>query len=91
MDIFEISDCNIAHTVGDTSRFVFHILLLNFCTIMIDDSETFFSEKLYKSIFVTAMAVICYHIFIKKWVEPSLEKMKNICKKRHDSQLRLVT
>lgn len=90
MNIFEISDCNIAQTVGETSRFIFHILLLNFCTVMIDDSEEFFTAKIYKTIFATAMAVICYHLFVRKLVEPSLEKMKSICKTDNTNRLKLV-
>ena len=94
MDIFAVSDCNIAQTIGEISRFVFHIVLLHFCTAMIDDNEHFFNKKIYSSIFITAMAVMCYHLFVRKLVEPHLEKMKYICNKsvkHRKSHIKLVT
>lgn len=81
MHIFHMSRCNIAQTIAETSRFVFHALLIQLCTFIIDRDTDILNKRVFKVMLVTAMAVICYNLFLRKIVEPPLKKMKIICKK----------
>jgi hypothetical protein len=39
-----------------------------------------FNRRMFETIVITAIAVVFYHLFIRKIVEPPLKKMKIICR-----------
>lgn len=79
MDIFEISQCNIAQIIGEASRFMFHVTLVHISSCIIDGKDTLFGEQLFKTLMITFMAIVLYHIFFRKIIEPPIKKMKTIC------------
>lgn len=87
MDIFNVTQCNIAQMVGEANRFVFHAILIYISTSLVNGNSISFDDKFFRGIVATAMAVICYHLFIRKLVEPPLKKMKIICRNRQNSKI----
>ena len=81
-DIFNISHCNVAQLIGEANRFLFHGFLLHISTCVINKDYDFFSKDLFKTLTIIMMAVILYHLVIRKIVEPPLKKMKIICRRR---------
>ncbi len=79
MDLFYISQCNISQTIGEANRFMFHIFLVHICTAIVDGKAELFGEELFKTLIITMIAIILYHLFFRKIVEPLVEKMKLIC------------
>ena len=80
MNVFNISECNIAQMIGETSRFLFHVFLIHIATCIIERrTKDLLSETLFKTLIITALAIIFYHLFIRKIIEPQIEKMKIIC------------
>lgn len=79
MDFFNMTQCNISQAVGDSNRFFFHVLLVHISTCILEKDTQIFTEKLIRSLLVTGMAIILYHVFVRKLIEPKIEKMKLIC------------
>lgn len=78
-NIFELSTCNIAQILGESNRFIFHVFLIHITTCIIDGKNDFLSEELFRSLIITALAMVLYHVFFRKIVEPEINKMKLIC------------
>ena len=77
--IFNITSCNIAQGLGESSRFMFHVFLVHISTCIIEGKSDFFSDELFRSLIITAMAIALYHVFFRKIMDPKIEKMKLIC------------
>lgn len=82
-ELLNISNCNIAQIIGETNRFLFHVLLVHISTCIINGDMNFFTEDLFRTLLITAMSIIMYHIFFRKIIEPKLEKMNLICFNRN--------
>lgn len=80
---FNMTPCDIAEITGETSRFLLHISLVHIVSCIIDRSESFFGKQVIKTLFVTAIAIILYHVLIKKFIEPKLKKIRSICDTNH--------
>lgn len=78
-NIFNITQCNIAQLISESSRFLFHVMLIHITTSIIEGKSDIFNETLFKTLLITAIAITLYHVFFRKIVEPKLEKMKIIC------------
>lgn len=78
-DILEISQCNIAQTIGEANRFLFHVMLVHITTCMIEGKKEFFGPELFRTLVITSLAIVMYHLFFRKIIEPKIEKMKLIC------------
>lgn len=78
-EILNISQCNVAQIVGESNRFLFHIFLVHVTTCLIEGKKNIFGEELFKTLLITSIAIVMYHIFFRKIVEPNVEKMKLIC------------
>ena len=89
-DLVNISKCNIAQMIGESNRFLFHVLLVHVSTCIINGDINFFTEDLFKTLLITAMAIIMYHIFFRKIIEPKLEKMNLICFNRRKRNIEKV-
>jgi hypothetical protein len=73
-----LNKCNIMHMIGELRRFGFHIILIHLISIIIQGKSVY--DDFFIILLVTLLSITIYHIFIKKLVEPSQKKMKNICK-----------
>lgn len=80
-DYFNISTCNIAQAVGETNRFLFHVFLLHIASCIVNKEKCgeYLSEELFKTLTITVIAICLYHLFIRKLIEPKINKMKLIC------------
>jgi len=76
-DIFQIRQSDIANLIGETSRFVMHVLMMHILSVIILKKEDLFGTPLFQTIIMTIMAIVLYHLFFRKIIEPELEKMKN--------------
>ena len=78
-DITDISWCNIAQIIGESNRFLFHVMLVHITTTIIEGKKSFLGEDFFRVLIITAVAIVLYHIFFRKIMEPNIEKMKLIC------------
>ena len=89
-ELLNISKCNIAQIIGETNRFLFHVLLVHISTCIINGNINFFTEDLFRTLLITSMAIIMYHIFFRKIIEPKLEKMNLICFNKRKRNIKKV-
>lgn len=78
---FSISNCDISDIIIETNRFLFHIFLIHIITHMIDGKDELFGQQLFKTLLITTLAIITYHVLFKKSVEGKLKKIHNMCVK----------
>lgn len=55
-------------------------MLIHVITHIIDGKDEIMGMQTIKTLFITVVAILVYHIFFKKLVEPKLKKIKSICK-----------
>jgi hypothetical protein len=79
LEKFNIKPCDMTDIISETSRFLFHITLVHIATYLIEGREEFFNAIIIKTLFVTAIAVILYHVTIKKIIEPKLKNVRTVC------------
>lgn len=83
-DIFDVTQCNISQIIGESNRFLFHIFLVHISTCIIEGNKSLFGEDFFRTLLITALAILLYHIFFRKIMEPIIEKMKLICYDKQD-------
>lgn len=83
---FSITPCDIADIVSETNRFLFHITLVHVVSCIIDPKEEFLGSQVIKTLFITALAIILYHILCKKIVEPKLKSIRSVCEDKTPKQ-----
>jgi len=76
---FSITNCDISEIMSETNRFLFHIMLVHIVAHIIDGKDVLFGEQIFKTLLITSIAIITYHILFKKLVEPKLKKIHNVC------------
>lgn len=76
---FMITKCDVVEMIFETIRFLSHITLLHILNCTLDDSEDFLDIKFLKVMLITGLAVILYHIFIKKFFVARSKKLKSLC------------
>lgn len=69
-----------ADIIDETHRFLLHITLVHIFTHIIDGKDELFGRDLFRTLVVTALAIISYHVLFKKIVTPKLKKLKIACK-----------
>lgn len=79
LNIFNIRPCDMSDILSETTRFLFHISLVHIATYLIDGREELFGMNMIRTLFVTAVAVILYHLLIKKIIEPKLKNIRQVC------------
>jgi hypothetical protein len=79
MDLLNVDRCVIAQIIGESNRYIWHLLLIHVTTSVFDGDSNIFGNDLLRKIIITALAIILYHILIRKLVEPHVKKMKTIC------------
>lgn len=77
--LFEVSNCSISQAIGESNRLLFQILLVHITTCVINGTNNFFSEELFRSLLITAIAIVLYHLFFRKITEPYIELSKLSC------------
>lgn len=92
MDIFDnidfsLTNCDISEIISETNRFLFHIMLVHVIAHIIDGKDILFGEQIWKTLMITAIAVLCYHILFKKLVEPKLKKIQNVCNETRNKRI----
>ena len=83
-NIFDVSECTIIQIISETNRFLFHISLVTIVTAILDGKTDVFNESFFKTLLVTALAIILYNIIFKKITEPKIKKMKKLCNKKKE-------
>jgi hypothetical protein len=76
---FSVTKCDVSEMISEINRFLFHIVLIHIITHIIDGKDELFGLPLVKTLYVTTIAIIVYHILFKKMVEPKLKKIRAIC------------
>lgn len=84
---FSISKCDISEIISESNRFLLHILLIHIITHVIDGKDELFGINTIRTLFVTAIAILTYHILFKKLMDPKLKKIQSICKNHVVSEL----
>ena len=77
---FSISNCDVSDIITETNRFLFHITLVHIITHIVDGNDDLFGPQIFKTLLVTAIAIITYHILFKKLVDAKLKKIQSVCK-----------
>lgn len=81
-----IKKCDFMDIIGESTRFLSHLLLLHIISYTIDGKEELFNKSFLKTLLFTLLAVVIYNISIKKIVEVKVKKLKKIhCPKLPDS------
>ena len=78
-DLMIFNRCNFGEMISETSRFAIHIFFVHVLSYFIKNNSPLFNEEFYQSMVITVVAIMIYHIFIKKIYEPKLEKIKIFC------------
>jgi dolichol kinase len=76
---FSITHCDISEIMSEANRFLFHIMLVHIIAHIIDGKDVLFGEQIFKTLLITVIAILTYHILFKKLVEPKLKKIHNVC------------
>jgi hypothetical protein len=79
---FSITNCDASDIITETNRFLFHIMLIHIITHIIDGKDELFNQQFFKTLLITAIAIITYHILFKKLVDTKLKKIQSVCKTR---------
>lgn len=74
-----ISQCDLVEMIFETVRFLSHLTILHILNCTIDSKETLFDINYLKIMLFTAMAVVIYHLTIKKLFQKKAKKLKYIC------------
>lgn len=82
LDEFDLSitNCDTSDIITEVSRFMYHILLIHLITYVIDGKDELFGSQLFKTLFITAFAVMVYHILFKKFMSAKLKNIQSVCK-----------
>lgn len=78
---FTVTNCDVADVITEINRFLFHIFLMHILTYTIDGKDELFGNQLFKTMFITALAVLAYHVIFKKLVNSKLKNLQSTCKK----------
>jgi hypothetical protein len=84
---FSITSGDMIDIITDSSRFMFHILLVHVVTHIIDGEDELFGMKTVKSLFVTAMSILIYYVLFKKMVDAKLNNIKSKNDKDNDNNI----
>lgn len=90
---FSITNCDVSDIISEGNRFMFHVALVHIVTHVIDGKDELFGHQTIKTLFITAIAILSYHILFKKLVDPKLKKIQYICKnpkKKHKEKNKLI-
>ena len=61
-NLFNITQCNVAQMIAESNRFLFQVLLVHIATCVIEGKNEIFTETLFKSLLITAMATSAFYL-----------------------------
>lgn len=76
---YTVSRCDLVEIIMETIRYLSQIALLHVLNYMSNDKEPLFDTNFFKIMLFTALAIVLYHIFIKKMFKSKFKKMKYVC------------
>lgn len=76
---FTVTKCDLVDMIGEIIRYLSHITLLHLLSCLIDNKEKLFETTYLKIMLFTALAIIFYHILLKKLFQQKVKKMKTFC------------
>lgn len=74
-----ITHCDITEMITEISRFLYHITLIHIITHILDKKDELFGQQLFRTLFITAIAVCFYHILFKKFMNTKLKFIQSTC------------
>ncbi len=74
-----VTNCDLSDMITEISRFLYHIFLIHVITYCIDGKDELFGSQLFKTLFITALAVMAYHIIFKKFMNAKLKNIQSVC------------
>lgn len=77
---FSINNCDVSDIITETIRFLCHIMLVHIITHIVDGNDDLFGPQIFKTLLITAIAIISYNILFKKLVDAKLKKIHSVCK-----------
>jgi hypothetical protein len=78
-NLFLLNNCDVSDIFTEINRFMYHILLIHLITCSIDNKEQLFGMQLLKTLFITALAIVVYHVFFKKIMKKKLKNIHDAC------------
>lgn len=78
---FAITECDISEMIPEINRFVLHIFLVQVISSFIN-KEPLIIINMLKTLLITTLAIIGYHIIFKKISNKKLKNIKFMCKKK---------
>jgi len=76
---FTITQCDLVEIIFEIIRFLSHITLLHILNSTIDNKEILFDVSYFKIMLLTAIAIIIYHLTIKKLFKSKNTNLKIVC------------
>ena len=83
-NIIAITDCEIVEGIKESKRLLFQILLVHIILCIVNGNYNFFSKELFKSLIITAAAIMFYHLFLRKIIDPKINYMMKVCDNNHN-------
>lgn len=83
---FSISDNDIIEMLSSTNRFLCHVLIVHIVTCIIEGNTDIVTEKLIKSLLITGVAVMIYYLFIDKYIDSTIKRLKNKLKNNNKNK-----
>jgi hypothetical protein len=79
---FSVSTCDISEIVLEIIRYLSHIILLHTINFAVNNDVEggFLNISFLKTLLYTCIAVLIYHVVIKKIFSNSIARMKKICR-----------
>lgn len=79
-DTFAVTKCDIVDIITEGHRFLIHIFFVTIITNLIDNNGVdIITSSLVKTLLATTLAIILYHVLVKRMIEPKLKMLKKIC------------
>jgi hypothetical protein len=85
-DYFSFDNCNLLDVFAEGNRFVIHITLIHIINYLVGIDAELFHSQVVKTIVIATIAVLCYHLFIKKLIEPHLKTYKTVCYEKSNEE-----
>ena len=79
MAIFSLTRCDLVEIIMETIRYLSQIALLHVLNYMSSEKQPLFDTNFFKIMLFTALAIIIYHVVIKKLFKNKFKKMKYVC------------
>ena len=76
---FTVTRCDLVEIIFEIVRFLSHITILHVLNCLIDKKDELFDVNYLKVMLFTALAIVIYHITIKKLFQDKSKKLEPLC------------